>query len=265
MLDPALDGLDRAEVGITGEAMAEGFPTSGVLLISVGKGDICPLLHIIPRTSTGRDPLEGWTAKHGVIKTEGLASATVSGGRQGIFPRAAEEVEGKGAQVKDGLGPQMVRGLGEGLNQGLKDHDVDGPDMGGSRVLISPSLEEGLEVKDVVGAFQPGISREAQSGKHLPHSMEGFLHALSTDGVRALGEQAMVVVAGKDDEELKVGVRRDITGVGILLERGGESHPGGKQMVSVSLGCNHDAVAGHLHCSKEIRAESITVRRQYMH
>ena len=72
--------------------------------------------------------------------------------------------------------------MGEGLNQGTEDHDVDGPDMGGSRVLISPGLEEGLEAEDIVGAFQLGI-REAQSGEHLPHGMEGLLHMLSTDGV----------------------------------------------------------------------------------
>ena len=155
--------------------------------------------------------------------------------------------------------------MGEGLDQGLEDRDVDGPDTGGSGVLISPSLEEGLEVEDVVGAFQPGI-REAQSGKCLPHGMEGFLHALSTNGVRASGEQAVAVVGGKDDEELEVGVRQDIMEVGILLERGaGESHPGGKQMVSVGSGCNHDTVAGRLHCSEEIRAESIVVGRRYMH
>ena len=170
MLDVVLDGSDRTEGGVTGEAMAKGFPTSGVLLISVHKGDVGPLLHVIPRTGTGWDALEDRTAECGVIKMERLAPATVSGRRQGIFPRAAEEVEGKGAQVKDGLGPWMVRDVGEGCNQGLEDHDVNGPDMRGSGVLICPSLEEGFEAEDIVGAFQPGI-REAQSGKCLPHSM----------------------------------------------------------------------------------------------
>ena len=61
-----------------------------------------------------------------------------------------------------------------------------------------------------------------------------------------------------------MGVGRDITEVGVLLEVGGESHPRGKQMVLVGLGCNHSAVAGHLHCSEEIRAESIAVGRRYM-
>ena len=35
-------------------------------------------------------------------------------------------------------------------------------------------------------------------------------------------------------------------------------------MVSVGTGHNHDAVAGRLHCSEEIRAESILVGSQYM-
>ena len=182
VMDMSLDGADRAEVRITREAMAKGLPTCAVLLISVGKGDIGPLLHIIPRIGTGGDVLESRAAEHCVGKTEGLATATVSGGRQGVFPGAAEEVEGKGAQVEDGVGTGGVRGLGEGLEQGTKDRNVDGPDTGGSRVLVGPGLEEGLEAKDVVGAFQPGI-REAQSGERLPHGTEGLLHVLSTDGV----------------------------------------------------------------------------------
>ena len=205
MLRMALDSLDRAEGGIAGEAMAKGFPVSGVLLISVGtKGDIGPLLHVMPRTVTGWDVLGKQAAESGVIEMEGLALAMVGGGGQGIFPGVTEEVEGKGAQVKDGLGLQAVGVMGEAGDQGLKDHDVDRPDMGGSGVLVLPSLEEGLEAEDIVGAIQPGI-QEAQSGKCLPHSMEGFLHMLSTDRLRASGEQAMAVAASKD-EEVNVGV-----------------------------------------------------------
>ena len=94
----------------------------------------------------------------------------------------AKEVEGEGAQVEDGMGTGAVGGLGEGLDQGSKNCDVDGPDTGGSRVLISLGLEEGIEAKDVVGAIQLGIW-EAQLGECLPHGMEGLLHALSTNGV----------------------------------------------------------------------------------
>ena len=38
MMHVTLYGADEAEGVITGEAMAYGFPLSGVLLISVGKG-----------------------------------------------------------------------------------------------------------------------------------------------------------------------------------------------------------------------------------
>ena len=68
-----------------------------------------------------------------------------------------------------------------------------------------------------MGAFQLGIW-EAQSGKCLPHSMEGFHHTLSADGLRASGEQATVVTTGGDDEELEMGVIWDIAKVGVLLE-----------------------------------------------
>ena len=39
MMHMALDGSNRTKDGVTGKAMAEGFPLSRVLLISVGKGD----------------------------------------------------------------------------------------------------------------------------------------------------------------------------------------------------------------------------------
>ena len=87
---------------------------------------------------------------------------------------------------------------------------------------------------------------------------------LSANGVQASREQAMAVAAGEDDEELEVDVGWDIAEVGILLEVGGESHPRGEQMVSVGSGHNHDAVAGRLRCSKEIRAESVAVGKRYM-
>ena len=58
VVDVVLNGLDRAESGIAGDAMTECFPASGVLLISVGKEDVGPLMHVIPRTGTGWDALE---------------------------------------------------------------------------------------------------------------------------------------------------------------------------------------------------------------
>ena len=129
-------------------------------MISVGKGDIGPLLHIIPRTITGRDVLGKWAAEGGVIEIEGFAVALVSGRREGIFARVTEEVEGKGAC--------LIRVVGEAGGQGLEDGDVDWPYIRGCGVYIVPGLEEGLEPEDIVGAIQPGIW-EAQLGKLLPH------------------------------------------------------------------------------------------------
>ena len=86
---------------------------------------------------------------------------------------------------------------------------------------------------------------------------------MSSDGLRASGEQASAVAAGKNKEEFKMDIRWDIAEVGVLLEGGGESHPGGKQMISVGSSRNHDAVAGRFRCSKEIRAESVSVGSQY--
>ena len=70
--------------------------------------NIGPLLHVIPRAVTGRDALGEWAAEGGVTKMERFAVAMVSGGREGIFPRPAEEIEGQGAQVEDGLGVSLI-------------------------------------------------------------------------------------------------------------------------------------------------------------
>ena len=59
--------------------MSKGLPVRAVLLIGVGKGDVGPLLHIIPRTRTGGDALDGRMAEHCVGEMERLAVATVSG------------------------------------------------------------------------------------------------------------------------------------------------------------------------------------------
>ena len=59
--------------------------------------------------------------------------------------------------------------MGKAGDQGSEDGDIDGPHASGCGVFIIPGLEKGLEVEDVVGAFQLGI-QEAQSGKFLPQS-----------------------------------------------------------------------------------------------
>ena len=45
--DSALAGTNGAEGVITRESMSEGFAACGVLLVSVGKGDVNPCLHVI--------------------------------------------------------------------------------------------------------------------------------------------------------------------------------------------------------------------------
>ena len=87
MVDMALDGADRAESGIARDAMTEGFPMGAVLLISVGERHVGPMLHVIPRTSIGRDALDGGTAEGSVSEMEGLTLATI-GGRERAHSRA---------------------------------------------------------------------------------------------------------------------------------------------------------------------------------
>ena len=60
--------------------MSKGLPVCAVLLIGVGKGDIGPLLHVIPRTCTGGDALDGCMAECCVGEMERLAAAMISGG-----------------------------------------------------------------------------------------------------------------------------------------------------------------------------------------
>ena len=80
MLDAALNGAYGAEGGVAGEAMSKGLPVHAVLLVGVSKGDVGPLLHVIPRTRTGGDALVGRMAECCVGETERLATATISGG-----------------------------------------------------------------------------------------------------------------------------------------------------------------------------------------
>ena len=97
------EGVDGTEGGVTGCAMSKGLTMCAVLLVGVGKGYICPLLHVMQRAGIGRDVLDKGTAKGSVSEPEKLATATVSSRGEGILSRSAEEEEGKGSKVKDGL------------------------------------------------------------------------------------------------------------------------------------------------------------------
>jgi hypothetical protein len=124
--------------------MAKRLPASGVLLIGVGKGHVGSLLHVIQRTVTGRGTLDERAAEGGIHKTKWLATATISSRRESVFPRATEEVKGEHTEIKNRLGSGLVVREGEASHQRAENGDVDGPDSGGSRVGVSPSLEEGL-------------------------------------------------------------------------------------------------------------------------
>ena len=213
------DSMDGTEGGATGHAVSKGLTMCGVLLVSVGGGDIAPLLHIMPRAITGQDALDEGAMEGGVGEVKGLAVAAVSGGGKGILPQPAKEEECKGGEVKDGLGMGLIAVMGEAGDEGLEDGDVDQPHLSGDRVFIGPGLEEGLESEDAIDAIQLGI-QVAQSGELLAHSMYGFLHMLSSDGLQAAGQETLVVVAGIDDEEAEMGIPWDIKEERILQEGG---------------------------------------------
>ena len=85
---------------------------------------------------------------------------------------------------------------------------------------------------------------------------------LSTDKLAAVREESMAVVTSKDDEEVKVHVRRHVSKEGLMVKGCSESHdPRGKEMGLVSLGHSHIAVLGHFHHREEFRAKSIMGRR----
>ena len=145
VVDMASNGPGGAEKVIAREAMAEGLPTSGVLLISVGKGNISPLLHVMPRTATGWDALGKRATEGDIRKVKWLAASVISSRGQRVFPRSAEEVESEDGQVEeDCLGLVLVRVGGKTSRQGAENHNVDGPDLRGGQVCIGPRLEEGL-------------------------------------------------------------------------------------------------------------------------
>ena len=181
VFDPVSDSMDGTEGGVTTHTMSKGLTTHGVLLVSVlGKGDVGLLLHIMPRAITDGDALDEGTTKSGVSKVKGLAVAMVSGWGEGILPWSAEEEEGKTGEVKDGLGTGLIVDMEEAGDEGWEDGDVDQPHLGGGRVFISPGLEEGLELEDIMDTVQLGI-QVAQLGELLAHSTDGFLHVLSSD------------------------------------------------------------------------------------
>jgi hypothetical protein len=120
--------------------MAECLTMSGILLISVGKGHIGPLLHVIPRTVTSRDALDERTAVGDVREVKRFAVATISSRGQCMLPGSTEEVEGDNAEVKNCLGSVLIVIEGETRCQGMGDGDVDGPDPSRSQVCIGPCL-----------------------------------------------------------------------------------------------------------------------------
>jgi hypothetical protein len=137
-------GQHRAEKTIAQEAMSERLAMGGIHLISVDKGHIGPLLHVIPRTVTSRDALDERAAESDVCKAERFAAAMISSMGQCVFPRSAKEIEGNDTKVKDHMRSVLVYVEGETHHQGVKDGNVDGPDPSRSRVGIGPRLEEGL-------------------------------------------------------------------------------------------------------------------------
>jgi hypothetical protein len=124
--------------------MAECLPTSGVLLMSVDKGHIGSLLHIIQRTITGGGMLDKRAAEGGIHEMEWFAMATISSGGESIFPRATEEVKGDHTEIENCLGSGLVVGEGKASHQRVENGDIDGPDSGGGWIRVGPCLEEGL-------------------------------------------------------------------------------------------------------------------------
>ena len=78
--DSTLASTNGAKGVITRESMSEGFAMCGFLLVSVGKGDVNPCLHVIQGTLGGASTLYGGTAEGDVTQSEGGA-ASLFGGR----------------------------------------------------------------------------------------------------------------------------------------------------------------------------------------
>ena len=69
--------------------MAKGFAMCGILLVSVGKGDINPCLHVIQGTLGGTSALYGGTAKGDVAQSEGGAVSPFGGQGESILTWSA--------------------------------------------------------------------------------------------------------------------------------------------------------------------------------
>ena len=87
--DLALAGTNGAEGVITGESVSKGFATCGILLVSVGKGDVNPCLHIIRGTLGGASALYGGTAEGDVMQLEGGAASPFGGRGESILTWSA--------------------------------------------------------------------------------------------------------------------------------------------------------------------------------
>ena len=87
---------------------------------------------------------------------------------------------------------------------------------------------------------------------------------LSSNGLQAAGQGALVVAASVDDEEVNVDILGNLDEEWMLGEGGSESHPRVKEAGTPNSSHNHDAVVGHLHCREEFRAESIVGCKGYM-
>ena len=109
----AADGMDGTEGGVAGHTVSKGFTTHSVFLISVGKGYIGPLLHIMPRAVIGRNVLEECTTEGSVGELEGMATAMVRSGGESILSQSAEEEECKSKEVEDGLSMSLIMVMGE--------------------------------------------------------------------------------------------------------------------------------------------------------
>ena len=69
--------------------MAEGFTVRGVLLVSVGKGDVNPCLHVIQGTLGSASTLYSGTAKGDVMQSEGGAASPVRGQGESVLTWSA--------------------------------------------------------------------------------------------------------------------------------------------------------------------------------